>query len=104
MNNWIKACSTHEIETKKLLRLDCHDKKLLIVSQNNTIYATDSVCTHADADLSTGILNSEGIRCPLHLSVFNLDSGMPQNPPAETKLQTYNVKIEHNVVYVDIEN
>lgn len=104
MNNWVKVCSTHEIENKKLLQFDYNDKKLLVISQNSTIYATDSVCTHADADLSTGFLSSEGIRCPLHLSIFNLATGIPQNPPAEKTLKTYNVKIEHNVVYVDLKN
>ena len=37
---------------------------------------------------------------PLHLSVFKLENGMPQNPPAELSLKTYKVKIENNGVYV----
>ena len=28
MNKWIKVCSTHEIENKKLLRFDYNDKKI----------------------------------------------------------------------------
>jgi 3-phenylpropionate/trans-cinnamate dioxygenase ferredoxin subunit len=36
--------------------------------------------------------------CPLHLSVFKLDDGIPKNLPAELPLKTYNVKIEDNRV------
>ena len=64
--------------------------------------ATDLICTHADADLSTGFLSDEGVRCPLHLSVFNLDDGVPQNLPAEIPLKVYNVKIDDNKIYVEI--
>jgi nitrite reductase/ring-hydroxylating ferredoxin subunit len=52
--------------------------------------------------LSTGFLSEEGVRCPLHLSVFNLENGKPQNLPAEIPLKTYNVKIEQNEVYVEV--
>jgi len=47
-------------------------------------------------------LSEEGIRCPLHLSVFNLETGEPQTPPAEKPLNTYNVKIQENEIYVEV--
>jgi nitrite reductase/ring-hydroxylating ferredoxin subunit len=61
--------------------------------------------THEYADLSTGFLNEQEktVTCPLHLSVFKLDYGIPQNPPAEPPLKTYAVKIEDNGVYIFIE-
>ena len=48
------------------------------------------------------MLSEEGVRCPLHLSVFNLQTGEPQNPPAENALKTYNIKINENEVYVEV--
>ena len=66
------------------------------------IHATDLICTHANADLSTGFLSEEGVRCPLHLSVFNLENGEPQNLPAENPLKVYNVKIDNNEIYVEV--
>ena len=62
----------------------------------------DLMCTHADADLSAGFLSDQGVRCPLHLSVFNLENGAPQNPPAEKALNTYNIKIDDEVIYVEV--
>ena len=82
---------------------DYDNKKILLTNLNGKIYATDRICTHAEADLSNGIPTEEGITCPLHLSVFNLETGMPQNGPAEKPLRTYNVKIEQNEIYVEVD-
>ena len=53
----------------------------------------------------SGFLNEEEktVTCPLHLSVFKLENGIPQNPPAETAGKTYNTKIEANGIYVLLE-
>ena len=100
---WVKACTTKELEKGDMRDFDHEDKKILLANLNGKIYATDRICTHADADLSTGILSDEGVTCPLHLSTFNLKTGVPQNLPAEIPLKIYNVKIEQNEIYVEVE-
>jgi 3-phenylpropionate/trans-cinnamate dioxygenase ferredoxin subunit len=85
-----------------MFSFDFEQKKILITNLNGKLYATDRICTHAEADLSTGFLTDEGVRCPLHLSVFNLENGQPQNPPAELPLKTYNIKIEQGEIYVEV--
>jgi 3-phenylpropionate/trans-cinnamate dioxygenase ferredoxin component len=102
LGNWVKACDANKVASGELYGFDYDDKKILLVNLDGKIYALDRICTHAEADLSTGMLSEEGVRCPLHLSVFNLENGTPQNPPAEKSLETYNVKIDKNEVYVEI--
>jgi 3-phenylpropionate/trans-cinnamate dioxygenase ferredoxin component len=85
-----------------MFSFDFEQKKILITNLNGKLYATDRICTHAEADLSTGFLTDEGVRCPLHLSVFNLENGQPKNPPAELPLKTYNIKIEQDEIYVEV--
>ena len=102
MANWIKACNLNEVEDGQLFGFDHKEKRILLANLNGKIYATDLICTHAEADLSTGFLSKEGIRCPLHLSVFDLESGVPKNPPAEEALKTYNVKLEENEIFVEV--
>ena len=99
---WIKACNIDQVKEGQLFGLNYDDKKILIANQKGKIHATDLICTHAEADLSTGFLSDEGVRCPLHLSVFNLENGEPQNLPAETPLKVYNVKIEQDEIYVEV--
>ncbi len=77
-------------------------KRILLANSGGTVRATDLICTHAEADLSAGFLSDEGVRCPLHLSVFNLEDGRPRNPPAEAPLRVYNVKIDDGEIYVEV--
>ncbi len=91
-----------QVKEGQLFGLTHDDKKILLANLKGKIHATDLICTHANANLSTGFLSEEGVRCPLHLSVFNLENGEPQNLPAETPLKVYNVKIDGNEVYVEV--
>ncbi|MDE1862344.1 MAG: non-heme iron oxygenase ferredoxin subunit [Thaumarchaeota archaeon] len=100
---WVRVCSVGDLRMGEMLDFDYKDRKILLANINGKIYATDRICTHAEADLTTGILNEEGVTCPLHLSTFNMETGVPQNLPAEVPLKTYNVKIEQNEIYVEVE-
>ena len=102
LTQWIRACNLDQVKEGQLFGFNHNEKKILLANQKGTIHATDLICTHAEADLSTGFLSEEGVRCPLHLSVFNLDDGKPQNPPAESPLTVYNVKIEQDAIYVEV--
>ena len=102
MSEWINACNLDQVPDGQLFGFVHDNKKILLANIKGKIHATDLICTHADADLSTGFLSDEGVRCPLHLSVFNLDNGEPQNLPAEKPLNVYNVKIDDNKIYVEV--
>jgi len=105
MTEWIKVCETKPLKNGDLLDFDHGDKNILISKAGNKIYATDRICTHAYADLSTGFMNEneKTITCPLHMSIFKLEDGTPQNLPAEEPLKTYKVKIQDNWVYILME-
>ena len=102
LSEWIKAGNLEQVKEGQLFGFTHDDKKILLANLKGKIHATDLICTHANADLSTGFLSEEGVRCPLHLSVFNLEDGEPQNLPAEKPLKVYNVKIDNNEVYVEV--
>jgi 3-phenylpropionate/trans-cinnamate dioxygenase ferredoxin component len=99
---WIKVCNEKSLKDGDLVGFDYqdnnHKKKLLIAKIHGKIYASDGICTHEYAELSNGFLNEEEktVTCPLHLSVFNLDNGVPLNPPAEEPLKIYEVKIKED--------
>jgi 3-phenylpropionate/trans-cinnamate dioxygenase ferredoxin component len=99
---WVRVCNATSLNNGDLISFDYYNKKILIAKVQDKIYATDGICTHEYADLSTGFLNEQEktVTCPLHLSIFKLDNGIPQNPPAELPLKTYDVKIEDNEVYI----
>ena len=101
---WVKACDEKVLKNGDLLDFDHGDKKILLARVGGQVFATDRICTHAYADLAMGIINEEEktVTCPLHLSVFKLDTGAPQNMPAEQPLKTYKVKIRDNAIYIQL--
>jgi 3-phenylpropionate/trans-cinnamate dioxygenase ferredoxin component len=102
LSNWVNVCKLNQLKKGEMIDFDHKDKKILLANLDGKIYASDRICTHADADLSTGILTEEGVTCPLHLSTFNLKTGIPENLPAEIPLKIYNVKIEQNEIYIEV--
>jgi nitrite reductase/ring-hydroxylating ferredoxin subunit len=102
MSQWIKICDEHSLKNGDLLDFDYQDKKILIAKAGDRVFATDRICTHAYADLSTGFFNEneKTVTCPLHMSIFKLENGIPQNLPAEEPLKTYPVKVEQNSVFI----
>jgi nitrite reductase/ring-hydroxylating ferredoxin subunit len=104
MEDWVKVCETKALKEGEMLDFDHGESKILVVNSRGQVFATDRICTHAYADLSTGILNEEEntVTCPLHLSSFKLDTGIPQNLPAEVPLKTYKVKIQENAIYIKL--
>jgi len=105
MPEWIKVCDVKSMKNGDLLDFDIYDKKILISKSKDKVYATDRICTHAYADLSTGFINEDQktVTCPLHMSAFKLEDGNPQNLPAEEPLKTYKIKIQDNYIYILME-
>lgn len=105
MEDWIKVCETKALKDGEMLDFDLGEKKILVAKSGGKVFATDRICTHAYADLSTGILNEEEgtVTCPLHLSSFSLNTGLPQNLPAEAPLKTYKLKIQENAIYIKLD-
>ncbi|HJU34968.1 MAG TPA: non-heme iron oxygenase ferredoxin subunit [Nitrososphaera sp.] len=103
-DQWVRVCEEKSLKNGEMLDFDHGSKKLLIAKMGGNVYATDRICTHAYADLSTGIINEEEntVTCPLHLSAFKLDSGIPQNLPAEEPIRTYKVKIQDDAIYIKL--
>src|ERR671923_2004813 len=104
MPEWMKVCDIKSLKNGDLLDFDMEDKKILISKIKDKVYATDRICTHAYADLSTGFINEDEktVTCPLHMSIFKLEDGVPQNLPAEQPLKKYPIKSENGWIYIFI--
>jgi 3-phenylpropionate/trans-cinnamate dioxygenase ferredoxin subunit len=68
--------------------------------------AVDDVCSHAEASLSEGEVDveDETIECPRHGSVFDLRSGRPKALPATLPVLTFPVKVEGDVIMIELED
>ena len=98
-----KVCKASEIQNGQIKNMLVKDKNVLLANINNTIFATSGQCTHEKVDLDKGFLIGEDITCPLHLSKFNLKTGKALNSPATEELAIYNVKIQNEEIYIEID-
>ena len=66
--------------------------------------AVDDICSHAHSHLSEGEVDCDfgTIECPKHGSTFDLESGRPRSLPATTPVNTYNVKVEHDEILIEV--
>jgi len=74
-------------------------KAILVVNRGGTLHAVDGVCTHEYCELDRGFIAPASaavptVTCPLHLSRFDLTTGVPLDPPAEEPLKVYRVRVD----------
>jgi 3-phenylpropionate/trans-cinnamate dioxygenase ferredoxin subunit len=102
MSEWVKVCEEKSLKNGDILDFDFEDKQIMVAKAKNKLYALDRICTHAYADLTTGFMNEDEktVTCPLHMSMFKLEDGSPQNLPAEQPLRKYNVEVRDGWVHV----
>jgi 3-phenylpropionate/trans-cinnamate dioxygenase ferredoxin component len=107
MPQFITLASLNALKVSKLLRASYgnHNYCLAyVVGSDGTgsVFAVDDMCTHEDASLSKGSLHGECIKCPLHGSRFDLNTGEALDEPAEQKLNTYPVRIDGDDIKVEL--
>lgn len=102
MGEYVRVCETADVPPGTMHPVDVKGLELMIVNLDGALYAVDRICTHEEADLSTGFLIGSVVTCPLHLSRFNVKTGEVENPPATLPLPTHKLKIEGTSVYVEV--
>lgn len=100
LSEYVKVCDVSNVPSGSMCPVDIESKRLMIVNVDGELHAVDRICTHEEADLSTGFLVGSVVTCPLHLSRFDVISGEVQNQPALSPLKTYGLKVEGTSVYV----
>jgi nitrite reductase/ring-hydroxylating ferredoxin subunit len=76
------------------------DFELALYDVGGEVFATDNLCTHAQAFLTDGTLAGDIVECPLHGGRFSVRSGAGQGPPIPCDLKTYAVRIAEGEIQV----
>ena len=99
----INAVEVDELPPGKMTCVEVDGQRILVANVGGVFYATEDTCTHEEASLSSGSLNGELVKCPLHGSRFSLRTGEPLEDPAEEPLRCYPVKVEDGTVQIEID-
>jgi len=96
----VPGTAVHEGE---MMTLTVNSSKLILTRWEGRVYAMNSECPHAAADLSRGALHRWKITCPEHEYCFDIRNGCITWPEDENyRLRMYEVKEEEGIVMVKI--
>ena len=99
-DGFVYVCNSDEIEDSRA-KIFCIDKERIAVYRHeNKLYAIHNVCKHQGGPLGEGKILDGCITCPWHGYQY-----LPQNgqspPPFKEKVNTYNIKVIKNKVWLN---
>jgi nitrite reductase/ring-hydroxylating ferredoxin subunit len=108
-SDFVRVAGKAEIPIGKMKMVKFLDREILIANVNGTYYAIGNKCTHANGDLSQGILEGNVVTCPKHNSKFDVTTGNVVAPPKvgffHPKIHdepSYAVKVEGENVMIKV--
>jgi nitrite reductase/ring-hydroxylating ferredoxin subunit len=101
--NWVRVAAVAEVPEGEIVGRRVGDKEIALYHLASGEYrATSNICTHEFARLSDGWLDGAMIECPLHAAQFDVRSGEVMAPPAETNLETFEVRVDGDDLLVKL--
>jgi nitrite reductase/ring-hydroxylating ferredoxin subunit len=101
--SWKHLCAASKLLEGEPLGFKVDDQCVALYKVGDEIFATDDVCSHAFALLSTGFLEGHVIECPLHGAMFDVRSGKCRSGEY-TDIRAFQVQIRGGEVYVDLDD
>ncbi|WP_295886821.1 non-heme iron oxygenase ferredoxin subunit [uncultured Thiohalocapsa sp.] len=80
-----------DIAPGKFIAVKVGGRSYIVARVEDRFYAVEDNCSHEDYPLSYGCLDGAYIKCSLHGSWFSLETGEPQEPPADEPIATFRV-------------
>jgi 3-phenylpropionate/trans-cinnamate dioxygenase ferredoxin subunit len=99
---WVRACDLADVPEQGALKIDDAPFPLTVVRDQGELFAIYDVCSHAFVFLSEGAVQDCTIECWLHAATFDLRTGQPLSAPATEPVPVYPVKVEDDVVFVEL--
>lgn len=100
---WIRVCEVDEIAVGEAVPVVREPKPPIAVFRlADGYFATDDTCTHDRYSLADGYIEEDAVECPLHMARFDIRTGKALCLPATRDLHAYPVKVEDDVVYVEV--
>jgi nitrite reductase/ring-hydroxylating ferredoxin subunit len=100
---WKHLCAASKLSEGEPLGFKVGDQRVALYKVDGEIFATDDVCSHAFALLSTGFLKGHVVECPLHGAMFDVRDGRCRSG-AYTDIRVFKVEIRDSEIYVHLDH
>jgi 3-phenylpropionate/trans-cinnamate dioxygenase ferredoxin component len=100
--SWVEVGRVEQVPPGHAARVEVGDVALAIFNVDGEFFCLDDTCTHAEASLSDGDLDTARclIECPLHGSAFDLRTGEPRSLPAVEPVHVHHIDTSDGVIRV----
>lgn len=99
---WYPVATPHDFKETPFKTVFVDDIKILLIHLNGRYYAIEDLCTHDGGDLAGGEIEGDEIICPRHGARFCIMTGEVRTPPAYEDIQTFPLKLESEVILVEV--
>ncbi len=100
MNDFVKVAKISEILPGEVKSYLVENEVIAICNVEGKFYALKDECTHMEFPLSDGVLEGETITCAHHGAEFDVRSGEALCMPAVEPVDTYELKVDGEDIYV----
>lgn len=100
---WHTVADIADFAGKEVIARDCAGRSLALYRLDGEFFATQNLCTHANACLSAGEVVDGYIECPAHFGLFEIRTGKAAGAPVTRDLKTFPVRVEGTRIEVEIE-
>ncbi|MCH8908994.1 MAG: Rieske 2Fe-2S domain-containing protein [Candidatus Heimdallarchaeota archaeon] len=100
MSDLVFVCDISSIKEGILNSVDVEGIPLMVSINEGKYLVNSRICTHKTYDLTKGHFSPGYVTCLLHTSVFDLEDGEAQNPPATEALEIYQTQIKDSKLYI----
>jgi 3-phenylpropionate/trans-cinnamate dioxygenase ferredoxin subunit len=102
LNDFVKVAAVGEINDGEMKEVEADGEPILLAKVGGEYFAISNICSHFFTYLTEGWLYPDecAVQCPLHESKFDLRSGEPTEPPADSPVDSYAVRLEGSDILV----
>ncbi len=102
MATWVEVGRIEDVPPGHAARVEIDEVPVAIFNLDGEFFCLDDTCSHAEASLSDGDLDTSrcAIECPLHGSAFSLRTGDPLCLPAVEPVRVHQVDTTDGVIRI----
>ena len=100
MAEFVRVAAVGDIPLGQMRGFEVGFERIVIGHTENGFFAVADECSHDAAPISDGELRGNNLVCPRHGAMFNIENGAVTGPPAVIGIDSYEVKVDGDDVFV----